>query len=337
LLADVEKIAGDDNPLELLFMKGSSWPVSAESEALPVDIALWRATDNGEKVFLDYGSNPESMSGKPPIEIPLSIETFYGSKGLPRDSQGNFGRPLNRLFMLNRTLIQWFVRQGYDFKSEYLEVSHAAQHFLGGIHINTRAETGVAGLYACGEAAGGQHGANRPGGNSLLDCQVMGHIAGIEASNFASGVETEPITSHAEKFISEMISKLYVPDGVDPVIARDFIKKTLTKNVGAIRVKSRLQEAADELSELTEKGVNVGNNPIHHALIARSMQVIGLCIATSALNRNESRGSHVLLESEFSNRVLPMREPEGRFLNRVKMIDGELVFDKLKTESFKKN
>ena len=336
LLSDVEKIAPVENPIDLLFGKGSSWPVSAESPALPVDIAIWRAVEDGEKVLLDYSTGSELLE-----------KYFHAFKSEFRFNPDNepetdlnqvftYGTPFERLYLLNALTFQWFLEREINLRNEPVEVSHAAQHFLGGIHINTRAETGIPGLYACGEVAGGQHGANRPGGNSLLDCQVMGHIAGVEASNFASGVETEPIYSHAEKFISELISKLQAPNGVDPITARDSIKKTLTKNVGAIRVKSRLEEASNELNELVDKGVKIGTNQINDALIARSMQVIGLCIATSALNRDESRGSHVLLESESSNRIVPMREPEGRFLNRVKMVDGKLVFDKIKTESFKK-
>src|SRR5690606_37801225 len=59
------------------------------------------------------------------------------------------------------------------------------QHFQGGVKIREKGNTEVRGLFAAGECAGGQHGANRPGGNALLDCQVFGKIAGEEAVRYA--------------------------------------------------------------------------------------------------------------------------------------------------------
>ena len=73
----------------------------------------------------------------------------------------------------------------------------------GGILINGKAETTVPGLYAAGEAAGGQHGSNRPGGNSLADCQVFGARAGKYAAEQGKNVFA-PGFEEAEKSQTEL-------------------------------------------------------------------------------------------------------------------------------------
>ena len=75
---------------------------------------------------------------------------------------------------------------------DLLEIAPSIQHFQGGIKIRERGNTSVKGLYAAGECAGGQHGANRPGGNALLDGQVFGRIAGREAALEAESIEERP-------------------------------------------------------------------------------------------------------------------------------------------------
>src|SRR5208283_5540105 len=94
--------------------------------------------------------------------------------------------PLYRLMEINPESVEWFKDRGIDLaKGDLIEVAECAQHFQGGVKIDEKARTTVTGLWAAGETAGGQHGANRPGGNALLDCQVFGKIAGVEAARAA--------------------------------------------------------------------------------------------------------------------------------------------------------
>jgi succinate dehydrogenase / fumarate reductase flavoprotein subunit len=88
--------------------------------------------------------------------------------------------------MMNPEILLWLKEHGIDMEGgDKIEIAPAAQHFQGGIKIHEKGQTSIKGLYAVGECAGGQHGANRPGGNALLDGQVFGKIAGSNAAEEA--------------------------------------------------------------------------------------------------------------------------------------------------------
>ena len=170
---------------DVLFKKGASWPVSYEHDTHIIDIAVYRERQAGRKVYLDYARNPEGFSFD---ALAPELRARYVKE--VRNDMGEDARrrsPFMRLAEINPDSIEWFKGRGIDLaKGQPIEVDECAQHFQGGVKIDTQAATAVAGLYAAGEAAGGQHGANRPGGNALLDCQVFGKIAGLAAAGYAS-------------------------------------------------------------------------------------------------------------------------------------------------------
>jgi succinate dehydrogenase / fumarate reductase, flavoprotein subunit len=81
-----------------------------------------------------------------------------------------------------------------DITAEAMEVGPTCHYVMGGIAVDseTAATPGVAGLYAAGEVAGGMHGSNRLGGNSLSDLLVFGRRAGLHAAGYATGLTTRP-------------------------------------------------------------------------------------------------------------------------------------------------
>ena len=81
---------------------------------------------------------------------------------------------------------RYLERANIDATSQPFLLYPHCQGFNGGIEIDEHASTSIAGLYAAGESAGGIHGANRMGGNSILATQVFGHIAGTQAAAFAA-------------------------------------------------------------------------------------------------------------------------------------------------------
>ena len=79
---------------------------------------------------------------------------------------------------------------GVDIAKEPMEVGPTAHYVMGGVVVDAETqETTVSGLYACGEVASGLHGANRLGGNSLLDCVVFGRVAGKAAAKYIMGAD----------------------------------------------------------------------------------------------------------------------------------------------------
>ena len=251
--------------------------------------------------------------------MPQNIKNWYEMKQFDLVSENDLSMPIERLVAINPQVVEWFNERGIDLHSEPVEIRHAAQHFQGGILINTSAETGVPGLYACGEAAGGQHGADRPGGNSLMDCQVMGHIAGIEASKLAGKLKSNQLNDITDDEIPKVTKQL---DDTNS------IRETLSKNVGVIRTSESLKEAADTLSDLS----NVDSKTIESnkltALSTEAMIFISKAIALSALSRKESRGSHLLFEDMTEYRLIPTNEPEGRFWNVVTWTGNDILHTK---------
>ena len=88
---------------------------------------------------------------------------------------------------------------GVDITAEAMEVGPTCHYIMGGVRVDAdTAATTVAGLFAAGEAAGGMHGANRLGGNSLSDLLVFGRRAGIGAAEFASEPDRRPVSTARE-------------------------------------------------------------------------------------------------------------------------------------------
>ena len=84
-------------------------------------------------------------------------------------------------------MLEQFLKFGVDIRTTPMEVAPTAHHVMGGLRITADCRTTLPGLFACGEVAGGVHGANRLGGNALADTQVFGKRAGELRENPASG------------------------------------------------------------------------------------------------------------------------------------------------------
>jgi succinate dehydrogenase / fumarate reductase flavoprotein subunit len=112
----------------------------------------------------------------------------------------------------------------------------------------------VPGLFAAGEVAGGMHGANRLGGNSLSDLLVFGRRAGIGAADFAEGRAGTPTVDAAEvqSVIDEALAPFAARDGENPYDIQHELQETMQSLVGIIRTGPELEEALGKLEELKE-------------------------------------------------------------------------------------
>ncbi|MHB8293807.1 MAG: fumarate reductase/succinate dehydrogenase flavoprotein subunit [Acidimicrobiales bacterium] len=189
-----------------------------------------------------------------------------------------------------------------DITAAPMEVGPTCHYAMGGVMVE--ADTGASslpGLFACGEVAGGMHGSNRLGGNSLSDLLVFGRRAGQAAAEHALGTAAQPATSAAA--VEEIARRALAPfdgdTGENPYALHRELQDTMQSLVGIIRTESELKEALDRISSLDERSEHVvveGNrqyNPGWHlALDLRSMLLVSRCIAAAALERKESRGGH---------------------------------------------
>src|SRR5208283_3153339 len=219
-----------------------------------------------------------------------------------------------------------------DITTTPMEVGPTCHYAMGGIRVEADTEaTTVTGLYAAGEAAGGMHGSNRLGGNSLSDLVVFGRRAGLAAAERALGLPGIPevsetqvagVTEHAMSYFANQSHE-------DAYAVHRDLQETMQALVGIIRTEAELLEARDKLAVLTERAShcavegNLQFNPGWHlALDLESMLAVSNCTTLSAIERRESRGGH-------TREDYPGFRPEFENVNMVtRLVDGEYVLTK---------
>ena len=202
---------------------------------------------------------------------------------------------------------------GVDPIKELIPVQPAQHYTMGGVDCNAKCETSIQGLYAAGECACvSVHGANRLGGNSLLETLVFGKIAGEQACTYAKN--TSPNSSKeniqlALKSEQDHITHFFEGSGdEDPSILREEMRNIMVEKVFLFRTKQQLTEAFEKVRELKKRfshlraieGYRICNLDLIRAIELEDMLALSEVIVASALNREESRGSHVRLD--FPNR-----------------------------------
>jgi fumarate reductase (CoM/CoB) subunit A len=212
------------------------------------------------------------------------------------------------------------LEAGLDIRKDAMEVAPMAHFTMGGVRINTKCETNIAGLYAAGEVAGGLHGANRCEGNALPETQTFGAIAGREASGY---VETAKDSKPTEGFVAEAMKRVLDitkrGKGIQHFEIRKRVQETMWKQVGVVRTTAGLAAAVKEfdrikhedLPRLMVKHQGHGyNRELFEALETLNMVEVGEVMARSAALRRESRGAHYL-------RDLPERDDENWLVNAI--------------------
>ena len=189
------------------------------------------------------------------------------------------------------------------------------QHFImGGIDTDKDGATVLPGLYAAGEcAAVSVHGANRLGGNSLLECVVMGQRSGAAAAKYVKGKSAaikESVLADATKKATAEIAALLKSDGKERLVnLRDRMADTMTNQIGIYREEKAMQAALATLRELRECyrqiGVDAKTRKFNLDLL-RTIELGGMldvaeAMAAGALARQESRGAHSRLDFKTRN------------------------------------
>lgn len=199
---------------------------------------------------------------------------------------------------------------GVDPANAPIPVRPVVHYTMGGIETNIRTETRIPGLYAAGECASiGLHGANRLGSNSLTEILVFGHVAGDEASKFAKSagdIDEKHLTEAAEHIADDLFTRLTAGTCDDSVAAvRKEMAECMEQNVGIYREESGMTQAVETLRKLqtrhkdlrlTDTKGRVFNYELVRLLELGYTLDVAECIAKSALERKESRGSHQRLD-----------------------------------------
>ena len=227
--------------------------------------------------------------------------------------------------------MQFMELADVDITQQAMEVGPTTHYIMGGVRVEgkTTAAT-VPGLFAAGEAAGGLHGSNRLGGNSLSDLLVFGRLAGLAAAGYAKGLGASPTVDSEEvdRAAAEVLAPFERPDGEDPFQIHRELRDHMQDNVGIIRDAEGLKRGLEGLREFKERADRVrapGSrlfNPGWH-LCGDLKNMIEICeaIALSALRREESRGAHTRADHPDST------EEQGRANTVIKLEDGEMKID----------
>ncbi|MFI8340262.1 fumarate reductase/succinate dehydrogenase flavoprotein subunit [Streptomyces sp. NPDC085639] len=190
-----------------------------------------------------------------------------------------------------------------DITAEPMEVGPTCHYVMGGIAVDSEsaATVGVPGLFAAGEVAGGMHGSNRLGGNSLSDLLVFGRRAGLHAAQYAASAGRPTVDgSEIDAAATEALAPFHAVEGAEnPYTLHQELQTTMNDLVGIIRREGEMAEALEKLAGLRVRASRAGveghrqfNPGWHLALDLRNMLLVSECVARAALERTESRGGH---------------------------------------------
>jgi succinate dehydrogenase / fumarate reductase flavoprotein subunit len=221
---------------------------------------------------------------------------------------------------------QFYELAGVDITAEAMEVGPTCHYIMGGVRVEAdTAATAVPGLFAAGEVAGGMHGSNRLGGNSLSDLLVFGRRAGIGAADFAEARSDSPAVDAAQvaAVLAEAVAPFERSEGENPYELQHELQDLMQNLVGIIRTGPELETALEELEVLRERVHNIkvdggrAYNPGWNlATDLPAMLTVSKCCALGARDRKESRGGHTRedypsADPEFGKINLVLSQPAG--------------------------
>jgi succinate dehydrogenase/fumarate reductase flavoprotein subunit len=190
---------------------------------------------------------------------------------------------------------------GIDLTDMDVEVAPIAHYHMGGIRVNPAMETGIAGLYAAGEAVGGANGANRLSGNAIPEALVFGWIAGHGAAAHAAANRRSVPASSLAQAADTLASLLRQPDSDEDAIAalERRLPLLMWDKVGPFRNDADLRAALTELRDMQAAlaGIAVGTEATFNMRLLswydlRAALRTAEAITLAALQRTESRGAH---------------------------------------------
>jgi succinate dehydrogenase / fumarate reductase flavoprotein subunit len=215
-----------------------------------------------------------------------------------------------------------------------IPIQPGQHYFMGGIDTNADGATEVTGFYAAGECACvSVHGANRLGGNSLLDTIVFGRLTGRRAAAYAKGQGGVAAKKDSEKILAGTFAEtekrvnwvLGAAGPEDPADLRDELRESMFLNVGLFREEKTLAAGLEKVLELKARYPRIGirNRDLKYNLDwVRNLELLGMilvaeAIVVGALGRQESRGSHFRVDyrdrddAKFLKHTIARLTPDG--------------------------
>jgi succinate dehydrogenase / fumarate reductase, flavoprotein subunit len=236
-----------------IFRKGYQWPFHATRMlrfgSSLLDLAVFRETRAGRKVFMDFNRNPLPVPG----DAEFSLERLDDdARAYLANCRALLAQPIDRLRKMNPLSIELYKRYKYDITREPLEFAINNQHMNGGLAVDTWGATSLEGCYAVGEAAG-THGVTRPGGAALSAGQVFGtrcaeHIAARRTRS--AGAVSE--RSLVEEAVASTLEALRPHDGLKTAAIRKEVQDRMSDHAAILCNASDVKTAAKAAHSLNE-------------------------------------------------------------------------------------
>jgi len=199
-----------------------------------------------------------------------------------------------------------------DITRQPMEVGPTTHYMMGGVRVDAESQSAtVPGLFAAGEVAGGLHGSNRLGGNSLSDLLVFGRRAGAGAAAYAKthGGAPRVQSTEVEALAAELLAPFERSGGESPYAVQEALQDMMGAYVGIARSENDLQTALAEIEQLRTRAARVGvsghlqyNPGWHTTLDLRNLLTVSEAVTRAALERRESRGAHTRVEHPDSDK-----------------------------------
>jgi succinate dehydrogenase / fumarate reductase, flavoprotein subunit len=257
----------------------------------------------GERFMKTYAPQQMELATRSTVSLAIGQEILEGRgvDGCVLLDLRHLGRQriLERLPQIRELAIEF---AGLDPVETPIPVRPGAHYMMGGVRTNQWTETGITGLYAAGECACvSVHGANRLGGNSLLETIVFGRRAGIRAAEYARTVEPRALTTDHLSIEQQRVQRLLRrEETVRAWQIREELGQAMSRHLGLVRTHDSMSTAISALSALTHRAAavtvqdkgQVFNTDLVQAFELQSLLDVAETIVVSALARQESRGAH---------------------------------------------
>ena len=336
---------------------GMVWPLSVQglliTEAVRGEGGVLRNKDGKRFMFGDIPDNYKSQTSDDPEEgwryvmgdknakrPPELLTRDHVARCIMREVKAGRGSPHGGVFLdiawikekipnaaehikkkLPSMYHQFMELANLDITKEPMEVGPTTHYIMGGVRVDGDTQmSNVPGLFAAGECAGGLHGANRLGGNSLSDLIVFGKRAGEFAAKFAkehgAGQTNDAQIEEAARQALEPFERGGSTEG--PYQVQHDLQGMMQDLVGIVRREDEMAKALDGLGKLWQRAGKVGvvsnreyNPGWHTALDLKHQLTVSEIITRSALDRKESRGGHFREDSRTRIRRRPNTTPSS--------------------------
>ena len=246
----------------------------------------------GERFMKNYDPTRMELSTRDVVARAIAMEILQG-RGTEHGGVYLDVTHLSREQIETRlpVMLEQFLKFGVDIRTTPMEVAPTAHHIMGGLRITPECKTTVPGLFACGEVAGGVHGANRLGGNALAETQVFGKRAGESAGR---AEKRQKQTDNRQVETQQVRLAGFLTGNTNPAIVRRELQLAMWNGAGIFRTAPELERTLQTARQLSTPRLRAASSRnLAECCIIQNMCLTASLICRGALLRTESRGAHV--------------------------------------------